>query len=302
MNGRTRSVMLPCFLVLPLAAQQPAAKPAARPTTKPAATEAVDPRVQRMREQIRDGKEIRSHVRVTVRLKNGNRMQGVVKDIRLVERIDGVRFAKAEADDDGAGVRLWYSDGRNNYVFLPFADLQDYKVQEKLSSVQLREIEAKVVAAAAAAMPAATPTDPAATPLVPPVDGSTSPPAVPPGATAEVPTDGGAARVAPTDAPGTPPASGAGDAKGAANGGLDESQKKLFALLQEFPPAAGWDQKRRDEIARRKAVVGSTPSAAEQKFVDQFASWQQACELFGVEPAKEPEPAVEDTGKRSKRK
>lgn len=304
MNGRIRTVvMLPCLLTLPLAAQQPAAKPAAKPpapiAARPAATDTVDPRVQRMREQIRDGKEIRSHVRITVRLQNGNRMQGVVKDIRLVERIDGVRFAKADAGDEGAGIRLWYSDGRNNYVFLPFTDIKDYRVQEKLSSVQLKEIEAKLVAAAVAT-PSVASTEPVDPGAAPPVDGATPPASGPAAGSTGQPAEGGAAQVEAEAGKGTPTSGGTTETKGA-GGGLDAAQKQLFALLQEFPPAAGWSQARRDEIARRKAVVGATPSAAEQKFVDQFASWQQACALFGVEPAKEAEPAVEETGRRGKR-
>ena len=54
--------------------------------------ERINRRAQQMREQLGTGKAIKSHVKVQVRLNNGNRLEGVVKDGRLVEKVTGLRF------------------------------------------------------------------------------------------------------------------------------------------------------------------------------------------------------------------
>ena len=132
-------IRLPSLLAVlaasaPLFAQVPTADPAPK-------RDRVEERSQDMRKQIDTGKHLMSHVRVAVRLKNGNRLQGVVKDGRLVERVDGLRFVDAQARDAGAGIRLWYSSGRRNYVFVPFTDLSEYEVEERLSQKQLDALE-----------------------------------------------------------------------------------------------------------------------------------------------------------------
>lgn len=248
---------------LPLLAQQPA--PARRDDTR------TEERAQSMREQIDEGHTVRSHVRVLVRLKNGNKLRGVVKDGRFVERVDGLRFVDAQAKDRGAGIRLWYTSGARNYVFVPFADFAEYTVLQRISAEELTEMEkqlqmeeARRAERLAASARSATGT----------ARGSDEPPApeqpgdVPPAPGQESDSQGGGA----TD--GTkPPAPATGDV---------DQQRVWFALLQDYPPADGWNQQKRDEIARRKVVVGAKPSAHEQRFVDQFAEWQKACLHFGV--------------------
>src|SRR5258706_5328691 len=78
-------------------------------TAQVAPDDTFDQQVQEMRRQMVEGRRYRSHVRVTVRLKNGNTIRGIVKDGLLVERIDGLHFCVAEADQPGAGIRVYYS-------------------------------------------------------------------------------------------------------------------------------------------------------------------------------------------------
>jgi hypothetical protein len=231
----------------------------------------VDRQVVEMRRQMVEGRVYRTHVRVTVRLKNGNRIVGVVKDGFVVERIDGMRFVAAEASEAGAGMRLYYWNGRRNYVFLPFTEIQEYRISERLTSQQLAAIEREARAqevlelqkereAAAAAAAAAAQNQPAASPT--------------PLGEGESPQDPQSSAVPATPAGGEQP------------GGLAGELQALFALTQEFPPSAGWNETKRDEIKRRMAVVGAKPSAQEQKFVERFADWQRACTLFGVKMPK----------------
>lgn len=272
-----------CFtLTLPLAAQEPTP-----PRTNDQSR--TEERAQSMREQIDGGRTVRSHVRVLVRLKNGNKLRGVVKDGRFVERVDGLRFVDAQAKDRGAGIRLWYTSGARNYVFVPFQDFAEYTVLQRLSAEELGELEQKLqmeearrnerlAAAARAANGKAQPT--------PGGDAADAPPA--PG---QEPAGG-----RPTGQPtGTNPAgTGETNANSAGPGAEQtEQQRQWFQLLQSYPPKAGWGRARRDEISRRLAVVGAKPSEHEQRFVDQFAEWEKACQHFAVDPETEQDGGAE---------
>jgi hypothetical protein len=258
--GETGAPPAPPPAPAPAPAQDPAktTPPAGSPTNR------IDQRAEAMRQQIDLGKTVQSHVRVMVRLKNGNRLTGVVKDGRLVERVDGLRFVDASAQEKGAGIRLWYTGGTRNYVFIPFGDFADYEVLQQLSNKQLQGIEdemqmedRRAADRAAAARPPAPDTQPA-----PSTEQAPKP---------TVKTDD-------KDKPKTD------DAKS----DLDQ-QKAWFGLLQDYPPSAGWCKAKRDEIARRFVVIGAKPSDFEQRFVDKFDDWMQACLHFGVNPEKKPD-------------
>jgi hypothetical protein len=220
----------------------------------------VDQQVREMRKQVEEGKTFRSHVRVTVHLKNGNTIRGVVKDSLLVERIDGLRFVAAEENEAGAGMRIYYWNGSNSFVFVPYADMRrdaegkpDCKINGCLTPAQLRDIEL---------------------------------------ANKKQDEDSGKAHAA-QDQPAaqdTPPADDTSDPKAADGkakdpaGGLTKEQQDLFALVQEYPPQAGWCQDKRDEIARRLSVIGAKPSDSELRFVARFSDWLRACALFHLTP------------------
>ena len=57
----------------------------------------------------REGRVVRSNVRITVRLNNGSKMAGVVRNGRFIERHDGLQFVPTDVRMEGAGVRLWGS-------------------------------------------------------------------------------------------------------------------------------------------------------------------------------------------------
>lgn len=260
-------------------------------------------RAQTMREQIGLGRPVKSHVRVSVRLKNGNKLSGVVKDGQLVERIDGLRFVEAQAQEVGAGIRLWYATGARNYVFVPFTDFNEYVILQRLSQKQLDEIEqnmqmeeARRAEREAAAARAASGKAQGAPEAEGAGDDTTPAPNAEP-----------AAKAAGTDpaAKGKPAAKDAPAAGSAADKAAQDLQRLYFGLLQDYPPAAGWGKAKRDEIAHRLVVIGAKPSDKEQRFVDQFENWQKACAHFAVDP--EPKPATDGGAesprdRRSKRK
>src|SRR5678815_2392321 len=97
---------------------------------------------------IRDsGSTIRTHVRLDLRLQNGNRLQGVVKDSQVVEQKNGaLRFAPAMTKGADAKLQLWYSNRNNSFVILPFVDVLEYRINEKLTTQQLQVIEQELAA------------------------------------------------------------------------------------------------------------------------------------------------------------
>lgn len=251
-------------------AQTPPAPPGGGETKPSKVQTKIDQRAEKMREEITEGRPVKSHVKVRVRLNNGNRLIGVVKDGRLVERVDGLRFVDAHAKDAGAGIRLWYSGGTRNYVFVPFRSLKNYEVLQRLSHKQLMELEQELQMAEKRAEEREAERARRAK---------------------------GKAEAGPDDKeqPEKPGVVGEADGKPATDPGQQkkaEGQAAMEAaraelrktLLAKYPPKDGWNTAKRDEIKRRKVVIGATPSEFEMGFVKNFEEWNAACLEAGLDP------------------
>ena len=46
----------------------------------------------------------------------------------------------------------------------------------------------------------------------------------------------------------------------------------------------GWNEAKKNEIARRQVVIGVPPSKFELEFVEKFDEWIKACEHNGIDP------------------
>ncbi|MFT4511927.1 MAG: hypothetical protein ACI89X_001395 [Planctomycetota bacterium] len=266
-----------------------------------------------MRDSITKGRQVKAHVKVMVRLKNGNRLRGVVKDGRLVERVDGLRFVDAQARDLGAGIRLWYSGGTRSYIFVPFQSLKNYEVVQRLSQKQLMDIEtemqmadkgAKERVAKAARQAKGNASAAAAAPAPGTLEVNSAAPRL--SDLQKVPGFGNlpkAVKPLVGRAPvGIKAAGKLAAAKAAVKGAkksavapakvsdpgseLKEAKKELVwaQLLRSYPPKSGWNEAKKNEIARRKVVIGVVPSDFEMDFVKKFDDWVQACEHNGVDP------------------
>ncbi len=310
-------------------AQQPAAPLG---STKPAVKKSsrIAERAESMRKSITAGRQVKAHVKVQIRLQNGNRLSGVVKDGRLIERVDGLRFVDANARDAGAGIRVWYSGGTRSYIFVPFASLKNYHVVQRLSHKQLMDLEramqmtdklAKARAVKAGRQAKKTPSDVGSAPDKVDQDapeqsraqglaeldkqsgladlpGYTPPPGLDavdlakPNSRVLPPNEGGANGLPTKVGLATKPAGSSAKAS-AAVAKATESASKIKAAKQElawaqlllrYPPRSGWNEAKKDEIARRMNVVGALPSDFELEFVKKFGEWSKACEKNGVDP------------------
>ena len=285
-----------------------------------AAARRAEQRARDMRSQLFQRNATSGHVKVRVRLKNGNRLTGVLKDGRVVERVEGQRYVPAAASERGAGVRLDYVAGTRGFLFVPFSRLESYRVLQRMTHAQLRELEQELQRAerpAPAAKPAATDGpasigDPAAPQraatasprrLPPPPDGldawaaGTAVAEAPPAAAAVQTPPPGEGANASTTASAKVDAAPVAAEKPAAEAVAAAKQEAAWAdLLRRFPPAAGWSEDKKQEISRRFVVIGAKPSPKELEFVERFTEWLQACAHAGVDPAAGSPPAPKSRG------
>src|SRR5690606_293389 len=103
-------------------------------------------KIEAMREALREGRVAHYNVRVMVRLKNGNRLKGVVKNGRFVELHDGLDFVPTDRDNPSAGLRVWYTAGTNSFLFIPHSTIAHYKIGVRLSDEQVKALEEKLIA------------------------------------------------------------------------------------------------------------------------------------------------------------
>jgi hypothetical protein len=67
-------------------------------------------------------------VRVRVTLDNGTRLEGIVRDGAMYERIvDGQFVRTSSAEVPGAGFRLWQMNDSAGFFFVKYADVRDFK-------------------------------------------------------------------------------------------------------------------------------------------------------------------------------
>ncbi len=221
---------------------------------KPGSTrEWIRKEIEAKEKAMREGKVIRSNVRITVRLQNGSRLRGVVKNGRFIEKHDGLIFVPSERVSEGAGLRLWYFDQTNSYIFLPWATIAEHTIGEVLTDEDIAkmglEMDRKARGARGVAVPA---------------KGT--------GANEAEGSKDGEARGG-EDVPPAPPGGVATTKPKKPESKLTPDQK---ALLAEFPPAAGWGLDKLKALELRKIQVNVWPNEQEKRFIDRFGDWNEA--------------------------
>ncbi|MEM7201245.1 MAG: hypothetical protein AAF628_13315 [Planctomycetota bacterium] len=205
----------------------------------------IDDAIREMRAAIEDGVPIITNVRVGVKLRNGNKLSGVVKQGRFIEKVDGLDFTTADLRTPGAGLRVWYYNHTNSYIFLPFEAVSSYKIGARLTDVQVKEIEDRIESERARA-------------------------------------DEARRALLAKAMKGEGEASGE-NGQGVETAEQFEArlaeEERLFALLEEFPPEEGWGQEKLNEIQVRKITVGAFPDERSQRFVEVFSEWEEAHRL-----------------------
>jgi hypothetical protein len=208
----------------------------------------IDERIQQMRDAIRDGLPITTNVRVTVKLRNNHRMSGVVKNGRFVEKVHGLDFVPSDLQTPGAGIRVWYYDNTDSYIFLPFEAIASYKIGARLTEVQLKQIEDSIEKKRRD------------------IDQSRV------AATQKRQAEEGREAAEKAEAKKTAAAQ-------QAEGQKKKEEERLRKLLAEFPPEQGWGADKLAEIEKRKIVLGVFPDDRSRRFTEVFDDWQEAVRL-----------------------
>ncbi|MBI3818053.1 MAG: hypothetical protein HY286_05120 [Planctomycetes bacterium] len=84
------------------------------------------------------------HDRVQINLNNGQKLVGIVKNHRYAEHAEGFNFSIADKDEKDAGVRIWFSRPGQNYLFVPYKDIQSVATLARVSELEVRELEQKL--------------------------------------------------------------------------------------------------------------------------------------------------------------
>ncbi|MBL8695945.1 MAG: hypothetical protein JNJ88_17760 [Planctomycetes bacterium] len=199
------------------------------------------------------------HTRILVILQNGQKITGVAKRNRFVERARGFDFSPAEKADDGAGIRVWYANPGQNYLFISYKDIATVHSIGNVSDVEVKELEAKAEEEARAARERAGEEHMAALRA--------------------------RLRSRDEDRQAEEKLVAAEEKKKAAEQ-LKSELKSAYKLLAKFPPDEGWSEDRRDEVLAKKLKhVTLTPT--ETDFLKVFEEWAKAKKLVedqGKEP------------------
>jgi hypothetical protein len=248
MGASMKSTRILCLSVL-VAAAVPA-----QTSSRPAAPKATSrPRLEDLRRPT--GDTLKLNAQVQVRLRNGERVRGLVKAGKFVERAEGLGFEDAERKAHGAGIRIWYYDSTNSYIFIEYEQIESCSVIRRLSDVEVREISDRMEAQAKVDRERLSQID--------------------------------AARMQALKD------KGEGQKKDGELGKKledltkkeDEAEKlrklrdKADALLKEFPPEEGWSAEKLRDIQVKKVAVGAFPDAKSRKFVEVYEDWKAAHEL-----------------------
>lgn len=215
--------------------------------------------VLRKRDDMRDGRVDRFNVRVRVKLKNGAKLNGVVKNGRMVEREEGIDFVETDRLSPDAGIRLYYFDETTSFVFLRWVDIAQHKVLVRLTDDEVRAIEREFAERESKRREVE----------------------------AQLKAQKGGKLGGKLDGK----VDQAGDAAKAVDDvGKSEQSKFATPLLTEFPPADGWGEAKLKEIERRRIAVGVFPNAKEKRFIEVFGEWKQQAAAREAHEAKTGKP------------
>ncbi|MFN0206339.1 MAG: hypothetical protein ACKVS6_08485 [Planctomycetota bacterium] len=201
------------------------------------------------------------HDRVQVILKNGQKLSGVVKNHRYAERADGFNFTATEKTAAEAGVRIWFANAGQNYLFVKYKDIDSLKTVARVSDLEVRELEEKIYQEAKAAREKEIEER-----------------------TAEL-AQKAAARKAEADS----------EEKAAEDAKKKEFEKtkkaavtKAQILMNRFPPSQGWGEEKKKEIIAKKANH-IYPEPEETAFLKSYDEWVKAKAIIdAVENGEEP--------------
>ncbi len=232
------------------------------------------------------------HLRVRVTLHNGAKLLGIVRGGVLYEtmRRDGSFVRAAGPNVRGAGFRLWHVADSPGYLWVRYRDVKKFERIALMTPKELHSMESDLRRRAGViVMPYKKPE---------PVEEGEEPtvPGVEPAPVPDPKT--------PAIGPPLPPVPPADEADKDAGDADAEPKPETPGerLLRLFPPTEGWLPERRDEIERRKWVLGVFPTPQEKQFLDNYPEWKEAYDAWLHELIKERATQEPQTKSKTKKK
>jgi hypothetical protein len=199
------------------------------------------------------------HARVQVVLKNQQKLTGIVRNNKFAEVEAGLGFKASEKNIAGSGLRLWFANPGQNWLFLPYKEIQTVNTIGRVSDIEVREIEAQIDAVLKSRLEKE--------------NGER---------TAEVAAEVKARRDKHEEE-----VKAEADAKKAEKEKQKkEALEKAQKVLDRFPVEAGWGEEKKAEILKKKAAH-LYPTPEEQEFMKMFDEWVKAKKL--VEAGNKPD-------------
>ncbi|GEM_PF-2453189 len=228
------------------------------PAGKPVKTSEQKARVRLIRKKIleqkaraRDDRLVLRSVKVRVRLRNGESLLGVVKGGRFIEKPKGLEFVPADIRTKGAGIRLWYYDNTDGYIFLPYTLIRTYKVLKTLSDVEIKEIREGILKNRVRAEE----------------EGRRRKEELARRAEERKKMEKASKKLEEI-------AKRIEEEKKA-----KAEQDRLLALVKEYPPSKGWGPEKIEEIRIRKVALGVFPDERSKRFIEVYEDWKKGVEL-----------------------
>ena len=115
----------------------PAAKKPAQ--EKPAPKQGqVNDRLRTNRSRLAKDRITATNILVEVVLKNRQKLTGIVRNDRFVEKQVKGEYKKAEKDEPGAGVRLYYYNNTSSMMFLRYSSIAAIRKMDRLSDLEVK--------------------------------------------------------------------------------------------------------------------------------------------------------------------
>ncbi len=201
-----------------------------------------------------------AHSEIILYLKSGDKVRGFVKNNQFSEKSVGKEFISVKSGEKGAGLRLYFIEDTQSYVFFPETVIQKYQIVRGISDQDMRALSTKLTKAASDRKQELL-QDQA------PVEEATKPTEEEAAKAPEKTDKKESAAPAPAK-PMTPEKAEAAKQKA-------EEEAEAKALLEKFSPEAGWSIEKYDSI-RQNRVNDIYPTKEEAEFEKNFKKWKQA--------------------------
>lgn len=189
-----------------------------------------------------------AHSEILLFLKSGDKVRGFVKNNQFSEKSVGKEFVPVKPGEKGAGLRLYFIEDTQSYVFFPETVIQKYQIVRGISDQDMRDLSSKMSKFGSENKEELLQEKKAKEEEAEKIAAAAK-----------------AAEIAKLKA----------EHEEAAKRAAEEEAAERKALLEKFSPEAGWSIEKYDSIQQNR-VNDIYPTKEEAEFEKNFTKWKQA--------------------------